>query len=374
MIQLKSLTRAFGGNRVLDAVDLVIPDGSFTSLLGPSGCGKSTLLRILAGLDQPTSGAVLFDGQDVQYKSATERNIAMVFQSYALYPHMSVRDNIVLPLAMRSMSRLERLPLVTSLLASAKRKRAANSSEVDCIAQLLGLTALLDRKPSELSGGQKQRVAVGRALVRDPVAFLFDEPLSNLDTKLRGQMREEIGRLHKRTGKTFIYVTHDQTEAMSLSDQVAVMMGGHIHQVAPPRDLYAKPANTDVAAFIGEHPINLVTIQPNGANLPASFSAFALSKAVDRFIILGLRPESLFISDDGLISGHVTAVEYLGGRELLDVALDDGTILRIAQKDMERIPQVGDLVRLDIAAKDIHLFDHATGRRLSDNAIIKRKG
>ena len=187
LIQLQTLTRTFSGKPVLDAIDLDIPEGSFTSLLGPSGCGKSTLLRILAGLDQPTSGRVLFEGQDVQHRSATDRNIAMVFQSYALYPHMTVRANIALLLAMRSMSRLERLPILTSLLPSARHKRAANNAEVERIADMLGLSELLERKPSELSGGQKQRVAVGRALVRNPLAFLLDEPLSNLDTKLRGR-------------------------------------------------------------------------------------------------------------------------------------------------------------------------------------------
>ena len=364
MIQLKSLTRIFDDKPVLDAINLEIPEGSFTSLLGPSGCGKSTLLRILAGLDQPSAGTLLFDGEDVREKSATLRNIAMVFQSYALYPHMTVRANIGLPLAMRSMSRLERFPLVTALLPSARRKRAANGREVERIAAMLGLTELLERKPSELSGGQKQRVAVGRALVRDPKAFLFDEPLSNLDTKLRGQMREEISLLHKQTGKTFIYVTHDQTEAMSLSDQVAVMMEGHILQVAPPRILYSKPANTKVAAFVGEHPINLLAVKPEGTALPSPFGAFALSEALDEDIILGLRPENITLVENGSLQGRVTRVDYLGGHTLLDVELSDGSRLRVADEEGPLVSAVGDAVQLSIAPQKIHLFKAESGERL----------
>nr|WP_321981289.1 ABC transporter ATP-binding protein [uncultured Cohaesibacter sp.] len=364
MIQLKSLTRIFDDKPVLDAINLEIPEGSFTSLLGPSGCGKSTLLRILAGLDQPSAGTLLFDGEDVREKSATLRNIAMVFQSYALYPHMTVRANIGLPLAMRSMSRLERLPLVTALLPSARRKRAANGREVERIAAMLGLTELLERKPSELSGGQKQRVAVGRALVRDPKAFLFDEPLSNLDTKLRGQMREEISLLHKQTGKTFIYVTHDQTEAMSLSDQVAVMMEGHILQVAPPRTLYSKPANTKVAAFVGEHPINLLAVKPEGSALPSPFGAFVLSETWDGDIILGLRPENITLVENGPLQGRVTRVDYLGGHTLLDVELSDGSRLRVADEEGPLVPAVGDALQLSIAPQKIHLFKAESGERL----------
>ena len=364
MIQLKALTRQFDGKPVLDAINLDIPEGSFTSLLGPSGCGKSTLLRILAGLDQPTSGSVLFKGSDVSGQSATDRNIAMVFQSYALYPHMTVRNNIALPLAMRSMSRIERLPIITSLLSSARSKRAANAHEVERIAEMLGLKDLLERKPSELSGGQKQRVAVGRALVRDPVAFLLDEPLSNLDTKLRGQMREEIGQLHKQTGKTFIYVTHDQTEAMSLSDQVAVMMDGHVLQVASPRTLYACPSNVKVAAFVGEHPINLITITSEGNTLPSPFSAFGLDDHLTKPITLGLRPESLAVDDAGPVKGRLQKIDYLGGRALLDVRLADGATLRVAHRDGVPIPELGDDVNLAIAAKDIHVFEAASGERL----------
>ncbi|SFO90962.1 multiple sugar transport system ATP-binding protein [Cohaesibacter marisflavi] len=364
MIQLKSLTRIFDDKPVLDAINLEIPEGSFTSLLGPSGCGKSTLLRILAGLDQPSAGTLLFDGEDVREKSATLRNIAMVFQSYALYPHMTVRANIGLPLAMRSMSRLERLPLVTALLPSARRKRAANGREVERIAAMLGLTELLERKPSELSGGQKQRVAVGRALVRDPKAFLFDEPLSNLDTKLRGQMREEISLLHKQTGKTFIYVTHDQTEAMSLSDQVAVMMEGHILQVAPPRILYSRPANTKVAAFVGEHPINLLTVKPVGTALQSPFGAFVLSEAWDGDIILGLRPENIALVENGPLQGRVTRVDYLGGHTLLDVELSEGICLRVADEEGPLVPAVGNVVQLSIAPQKIHLFKAESGERL----------
>ena len=368
LIQLQTLTRTFSGKPVLDAIDLDIPEGSFTSLLGPSGCGKSTLLRILAGLDQPTSGRVLFEGQDVQHRSATDRNIAMVFQSYALYPHMTVRANIALPLAMRSMSRLERLPILTSLLPSARHKRAANNAEVERIADMLGLSELLERKPSELSGGQKQRVAVGRALVRNPLAFLLDEPLSNLDTKLRGAMREEIAQLHKKTGKTFIYVTHDQTEAMSLSDQVAVMMGGHILQVAPPRVLYDEPASTQVASFVGEHPINLLTVNSVDGAFEAPFDRFKLSHPHAGAVTLGLRPENLTLSPHGALRGELVKADYLGGRTLLDVRLDDGSILRAADEEGAALASVADgkgaMVSLDLDPRKIHCFSPDDGRRL----------
>ena len=235
MIDLQHVTRHFGPVVALDDISLSIEDGSFTSLLGPSGCGKSTTLRIIAGLEQPTSGRVIFSGRDVTALTAAERNIAMVFQSYALYPHMTVRQNIALPLAMRNMSRLERMPGLDRLLPGARQKMRDHARQVQAIARMLQIESLLDRKPGALSGGQKQRAAAARALVRDPAAFLLDEPLSNLDAALRVQMRGELTDLHRRTGRTFIYVTHDQAEAMSMSDRVAVIMHGRIPAGRQPR-------------------------------------------------------------------------------------------------------------------------------------------
>ena len=300
MIELQNIRRVFGSIVALDDVSLEIREGSFTSLLGPSGCGKSTTLRIIAGLDQPSSGQVLLNGRNVAGLSASERNIAMVFQSYALYPHMTVWQNIALPLVMRNKTRLERLPLVGRVLPSARRKSAEIAGQVRQIAEMLEIASLLDRKPGTLSGGQKQRAAVGRALVRDPFAFLLDEPLSNLDAKLRLQMRSELVDLHRRTGRTFVYVTHDQAEAMSMSDRIAVFMDGRIVQTGTPHELYERPATRWVAAFIGDYPINLVELDLDHGRLPTPFEGYSVPGARQiRRIVLGLRAETLYIADAG---------------------------------------------------------------------------
>ena len=247
MIELECINKTFDKTVALSDISLSVKEGSFTSLLGPSGCGKSTTLRIIAGLEQPTSGVVRIDGHDVTKLTAAERNIALVFQSYALYPHMTVRQNIGLPLSMRNLTRLQRLPLIHRVLPSAQSIAKENARKVIEIGEMLEIGELMDRKPSELSGGQMQRVAVGRALVRDPAAFLLDEPLSNLDTKLRAQMRTEIVDLHKRTGRTFVYVTHDQSEAMSMSDRIAVFMEGRIVQMGKPQKIFNMPKTISVA-------------------------------------------------------------------------------------------------------------------------------
>jgi multiple sugar transport system ATP-binding protein len=292
MIELENVSQTFGETRALSNVSIFMPEGSFTSLLGPSGCGKYTMLRIIAGLDQPTTGTVRINGRDVTDLSAAERNIAMVFQSYALYPHMTVRGNITLPLTMRNMSRLERMPILNRFLPSARRKMAENAEKVRRVAEMLEIDALLDRKPSELSGGQMQRVAVGCALVRDPIAFLLDEPLSNLDAKLRTQMRGEIVDLHRRTGRTFIYVTHDQAEAMSMSDRIAVIQDGRIVQVATPRELFEHPATCDVAALVVDRLINLIELAMDGAGLTPPLDGFTIDgKDLPTRVVVGIRPE-----------------------------------------------------------------------------------
>ncbi|NDH55042.1 MAG: ABC transporter ATP-binding protein, partial [Betaproteobacteria bacterium] len=230
-LHLEAIEKSFGDNRILAAIDLKIHAGEFIALVGPSGCGKSTLLRIVAGLERPDSGRVWMSGKDLTDARAADRDMAMVFQSYALYPHLSARQNMALPLIMRRLNAFERLPWVGPFIGSARGKLAAIRQEIEQSAHTLKITSLLDRKPSQMSGGQRQRVALGRALVRHPKAFLMDEPLSNLDASLRVHMRAEIAELHRRAGVVTLYVTHDQEEALSTADRVAVMMGGRILQV-----------------------------------------------------------------------------------------------------------------------------------------------
>jgi multiple sugar transport system ATP-binding protein len=296
----------------------------------------------------------------------------MVFQSYALYPHMTVRGNITLPLTMRNMSRLERMPVFDRILPSARRKVAENAEKARRIAEMLEIDALLDRKPSELSGGQMQRVAVGRALVRDPVAFLLDEPLSNLDAKLRTQMRGEIVDLHRRTGRTFIYVTHDQAEAMSMSDRIAVFQAGRIVQVATPRELFEHPATRSVAAFVGDRPINLIELTMNGTGLPPPFDGFAIDgKDIPTEVVVGIRPESLDVDPNGPLSGRVELIEYLGSEAIATFRLAGGAFLRVALDTSRTLPSVGETVGLRVKVAAAHLFDAATDMRL-DAVLVAR--
>lgn len=365
MIELENLSKRFGSVLALDNVSLSMEEGSFTSLLGPSGCGKSTMLRIIAGLDQPTSGLVRINGRDVTEFTPAERNIAMVFQSYALYPHLTVRGNITLPLTMRNMTRLERMPLLDRMLPSARRKMADNAEKTRKIAEMLEIDQLLDRKPSELSGGQKQRVAVGRALVRDPFAFLFDEPLSNLDAKLRTQMRGEIVELHQRTKRTFIYVTHDQAEAMSMSDRIAVIMKGRIVQVASPRQLFEQPVNMDVAAFLGDRPINLIELPVTNDRLPPPFDRIGCdAKSLPARVIIGLRPENLDIVPGGPLSGRVESIDYFGSEAMVRFVLAEGHKLSAALSAAGGLPRIGETIDLGVEEGIVHLFDAGSGLRL----------
>ncbi len=375
MIELRNIKRVFGQIVALDDVSLEIREGSFTTLLGPSGCGKSTTLRIIAGLDRPTSGQVLLGGRDVAGLSAAQRNIAMVFQSYALYPHMTVWQNIALPLVMRNKTRLERLPLVGRLLPSARRKSADIARQVRRIAEMLEIAPLLDRKPGTLSGGQKQRAAVGRALVRDPFAFLLDEPLSNLDAKLRLQMRGELVDLHRRTGRTFVYVTHDQAEAMSMSDRIAVFMDGRIVQTGTPHELYERPATRRVAAFIGDYPINLIELDLDQGRLPPPFEGFSVQGAGQRRrIVLGLRAEALYLAGDGALRGPVERVEYLGASTNLTVRPGPDIALQAIIHAGQPVPENGATVRLGFDPRRAHLFDSETGARLEAELVARRAG
>ncbi|CAH0342442.1 ABC transporter ATP-binding protein [Rhizobium sp. CECT 9324] len=284
-VQLKDIRKSFGALEIIKGIDLDIQPGEFVVFVGPSGCGKSTLLRMIAGLEDVTSGALTIGGKDVTYTDPSKRGIAMVFQSYALYPHMTVAENIGFGLSLAGRPKAE---------IEAKVKEAAGS---------LQLTHLLDRKPKALSGGQRQRVAIGRAIVRNPQVFLFDEPLSNLDASLRSQMRLEITDLHKKLGATMIYVTHDQVEAMTMADKIVVLNGGRIEQLGSPMDLYNKPATPFVAGFIGSPKMNLYT------------GAAAEGLGCKTY---GIRPEHLTISSDsGRWSGRIRHVERLGADALV---------------------------------------------------------
>ena len=277
-IQLKGISKSFDDNKVIKSLDLSIANGEFITVLGPSGCGKSTLLRIIAGLESQSSGDVIIDGREVNKVRASERDLAMVFQSYALYPHLSVQQNLMVPLKLRRLSRLERFPLLNWFLPKRSSKMIELNEKVLQAAETLQITHLMERKPGQLSGGQQQRVAVGRAMVREPVAFLMDEPLSNLDAALRVHMRAEISELHRKLKTTFIYVTHDQAEALTMSDRMAVMMDGEILQHDTPSEIYNNPVNLQVAEFIGSPKINVLPAESDGKGgitcmgLPVSLS------------------------------------------------------------------------------------------------------
>jgi multiple sugar transport system ATP-binding protein len=361
MIEIDAVTRRFGENTVLDGVSLVAEEGSFLALLGPSGCGKSTLLRLIAGLDDPDAGCVRIKGRDISGLSAVERNVAMVFQSYALYPHLTVAENIGLPLAMRELSRIDRSPL-GRLFPASRVRRSDTQARVKKVAASVGISDLLNRKPGALSGGQKQRVALARALVRDPSVFLLDEPLSNLDAKLRVQMRAEIVALNRATGRTFVHVTHDQVEAMSMADRVAVMLGGRVAQFGTPRQLYETPASRDVAAFVGTHPITFVP-GPNSGGLHPIFHNVGIA-APGGPVITGIRPEHLTPAAHGPITGRLHTIEYQGAEMLLDVICDGGITLRATATGDWQPPAPGSEIHLACAPAHLHVFNAASGKRL----------
>jgi len=359
-VQLTDVKKAFNGHEVIKGVSLEVKKGELVVFVGPSGCGKSTLLRLIAGLDTPTSGEIHISGKDVTYAHPSKRGVAMVFQSYALYPHMTVADNIAFAL------KIQGLP------------RAEIEAKVAEVAEILQLTALLRRRPKALSGGQRQRVAIGRAIVRQPDVFLFDEPLSNLDASLRGQMRVEIARLHARLGATSVYVTHDQVEAMTLADKIVVLNGGHIEQVGSPMELYRRPANLFVARFIGSPNMNVLTAKLKGATadrvmLETPQGEITIPRTGVRAeagaeVRLGLRPENLHIVSDGqaavlrggVLRGHVVLVERLGGETFAYVALlgfdQEPVIIKLSgEADLHTHQEVA----LAMDADRAHLFDVA---------------
>ena len=348
-ISFKNVRKSFGAVEVLKGVSLDIADGEFLTLLGPSGCGKSTLLRIVAGLERNDAGSITIGTRRVEALPARDRDIAMVFQSYALYPHMTVAENIGLPLTMRRMNVWQRLPGLGALIPGTRAARKSIAQDVAEAAASLDIGPLLQRKPSQLSGGQKQRVALGRAMVRHPAAFLLDEPLSNLDAKLRVQMRAELTELQRRLGATMIYVTHDQSEAMTMSDRVAVMLAGKLQQVAPPRKLYDDPETLEVAEFVGSPKINVLPVD-------GGFHA--------------VRPEAMEVvppDAPGAITGRIRLVEHLGSESLVHVEVPGRELPLIARLEAmsARDPRRGEAAGLRPLPGRVLRFD-ASGRRVRD--------
>jgi multiple sugar transport system ATP-binding protein len=343
-IELRRLTKRFGAYTALSELDLTISDGEFLVLLGPSGCGKSTTMRIVAGLDEPTSGEILIGGRRVNDLPARDRDLAMVFQNYALYPHMTVGENIGYPLKIRKMARPEREELV----------RAA--------AQRVDMEHLLTRRPAELSGGQRQRVALARAIVRRPQIFLMDEPLSNLDAKLRTVMRGELKNLQRDLAVTTIYVTHDQVEAMTLADRIVVLNKAVIQQIGAPAEIYARPANTFVAGFIGSPPMNLLPGRIEAGSFASAGGQFLLDHA-EGDVTLGVRPEHVQLASDGAghFSGRVFSSELLGDCTILTAKA--GELLVSAKLPPDASFEIGSPVSLAFEPGRLHLFDTRSGER-----------
>jgi sn-glycerol 3-phosphate transport system ATP-binding protein len=336
-LRLDRVSKHWGATKAVDEASFATPSGALVVLLGPSGCGKSTTLRMIAGLDTPTAGRIFIDERDVSDASPAERRISMVFQSYALFPHLSVAENILFGVKVRG------------------EPRRDHARRLDRVARLLGLAALLDRKPSQLSGGQQQRVALGRAIIAESKVCLMDEPLSNLDAQLRQEMRREIRALQQQLGITMVYVTHDQTEAMSMADQVVLLNGGRIEQDAPPAEIYARPASVFAARFIGTPPMNILA----AAGRPE--------------LKLGVRPEHVRIVEHGGIDAVVQSAEYLGADTVVTCSTSAGGVL--ADTVAVRLPGRHDLaagtaVRLAWSAADSHHFDHASGRRRDDVVAV----
>ena len=360
-VRLTGIRKQFGDTRVLQGIDLDIRAGEFITILGASGCGKSTLLRIIAGLEHQTSGSVAIDGVAVDGLPPNERDIAMVFQSYALYPHLTVFENIAVPLRMRRLSRLQRLP-GAAVLPGVRRITDAIAEAVQGVARTLRIESLLQRRPGQLSGGQKQRVALARAMVRKPKAFLMDEPLSNLDAELRVHMRAEIAQLHRELGATFIYVTHDQAEAMTMSDRIVLIDAGAPLQVASPSVIYRDPAELRVARFVGTPRINVVPAIATAAGTDVLGMKLQLSSGLGAGTRLqvGIRPESLGVARDGSgLAGRLVYQENLGSDLLLHIDVRGAPAPLIARCDPSAGEglAVGDALRLVIAPQHALLFD-----------------
>ncbi|MCD6554669.1 MAG: ABC transporter ATP-binding protein [Anaerolineae bacterium] len=352
-VKLENLTKRWGNVVGADHINLEVGDGEFVAFLGPSGCGKTTTLLMIAGIYKPTEGIIKFDGQIVNHLAPKDRNIGMVFQSYALYPHMTVFQNISYPLKLKKVPKEE------------MQKHAQR------VADMMGIGHLMDRKPAQLSGGQQQRVALGRALVKEPDLLLFDEPLSNLDARLRLTMRSEIKRLQMELGITSIYVTHDQVEAMTMANRIAVMKDGRLQAYATPDELYDRPRTLFIAGFVGNPPMNFLEVEvvrENG-DYHARREGFDVVVPADRgvkaagqgTIIMGIRPEDITLGDEGIV-GEVYVVEPLGRDDLVDVRIGKADIHVLA--DPEKGLKVGDMVRLNFDTHKIQFFDPQTEQSL----------
>lgn len=369
-VTISDIDKSFGTVKVLKDVSIDIEDGEFIVLVGPSGCGKSTLLRIIAGLEQQNSGSIMIGNRPVDNLHASRRDIAMVFQSYALYPHLTVAGNISVPLRMRRLSFLQRFPIINRFIPGTKDAKASIDKDVDEVTEMLGIEDLLHRKPGQLSGGQRQRVAVGRAMVRHPQAFLMDEPLSNLDAERRVHMRAEIAELHRRLETTFIYVTHDQAEAMTMADRVAVMMDGELLQVDTPRNVYANPSDIRVAEFIGSPKINILSGQVDGSgkvSVGDRLLAGVYSSVKGTEIKVGVRPEALTLKDikaEGLPC-RIVHHENLGSEAYFHAELNIGGRV-ICRMDASAIDQfsTGHEAVIVIDPKNALLFGNE-GQRIS---------
>ena len=345
-LQLKGVRKSFQSVEVIHGMDLVVKSGSFTVFVGPSGCGKSTLLRMIAGLEDVTAGEIRLDGERCEHLLPSARGMAMVFQSYALYPHMSVRENL-------------RFGLVCH-----KVPKAEIAERIARAADILQIAHLLERQPSQLSGGQSQRVAIGRAIVKEPKAFLFDEPLSNLDAELRVKMRSEIFALHRRLGSTMIYVTHDQVEAMTMADTIVVLREGAIEQIGSPIDLYSHPRNRFVVSFLGAPQMNLFAVAC-GANGDAASELIldegrarmpARAERARSATLIGIRPEHLTLADAGALRVRVESCEILGAETIVHGTLESGERLAASLRGLKRMG-VGEIVNFDLERENIHLFD-----------------
>jgi multiple sugar transport system ATP-binding protein len=347
-VRYAAVSKSFGAQQALEPLDLHVEDGSFLALLGPSGCGKTTALRLLAGLETPTSGRIHIGPRDVTYAPPRSRDVAMVFQSYALYPHLKVSENIAYPLRVRKVGKEEQ------------------AREVRRVAELLGLEELLDRRPRQLSGGQRQRVALARAIIRRPQAFLMDEPLSNLDAQLRLQMRAEIKRLQRELQATTLYVTHDQVEAMTMADVVAVMSRGRLQQLASPAELYARPANLFVAGFCGSPPMNVLRGEVVDGAFVHDTGTVDLPRAPHRgSAMLGFRPEHASLAapgSAGAFAGEIYVVEPLGNETL--VAVDVGGKVVNVRTTAEFTAAIGERCAVRPDPRHLHLFDAETGDSL----------
>lgn len=387
-ITFESVSKNYGDNTVIRTFNAEVGDNEFLVLLGPSGCGKSTMLRMIAGLIDITSGSIRFDGKEVNDLHPKERGIAFVFQSYALYPHMTVGENIAFPLVMKELKWWWHLPFASGIMRRRLAKRADIAEAVQRTAALLELSDFLDRRPRALSGGQRQRVAVARSIVREPSVYLFDEPLSNLDAKLRMQMRAEISALHSRVGKSFVYVTHDQVEAMTMGTKIILLNDGVVQQFGTPKEIYAAPANRFVARFIGAPPTNVFTAQvSNGELMVDGHAMLGAQELISRLtsagiaeVDVGVRAEKVTIGESpttGRIAlpAHVTVTEHLGAETVIGLKFGDpGSATAIGAAASRRLhyarvpgevtpePESPCFVNFDLA--DVHLFDRETGKRL----------